>query len=73
MADILQSMVGALVLKNFIRREEEKLWRTTGSIEGEILVPRELDRPAFLFFVAKCVFLILGFIFIGVQLMTSLF
>lgn len=67
-ADILQALSAALVLKFFIQYHEKRLWRETGSIEGDIQKPRWVDWPAFGFFIAKCFLLITGFVFIGLHL-----
>ena len=68
-ADILHALSAALTLKFFIRYHEIKLHEETGSIEGEIPKPAWVDRPAFTFFIIKCVLLIIGFAFIGFHLM----
>lgn len=69
-ADILQSFCAALTLKFFIQHHEKRLWRETGSIEGEIHKPRWVDWPAFTFFIIKSIFLIAGFMFIGFHLVS---
>jgi len=71
-ADILQSFFGALVLKFFTEHHEAKMWREKHTIEGEIHKPRWVDTPAFVFFIAKCLFLIAGFSFIGLHLVARL-
>ena len=67
-ADILHALSGALMIKFFTERQEARLWRETGSIEGDIHKPRWVDWPAFVFFIAKCVCLVGGFVFIGLYL-----
>jgi len=71
-ADVLQGLSGALILKFFTQKHEARLWRETRSIEGEIQKPRWVDRPAFVFFIAKCVLLVIGFAFIGLYLLARL-
>lgn len=67
-ADVLHPLSAALTLKFFTQYHEKRLWRETGSIEGEIHKPRWVDWPAFTFFIIKCVLLITGFVFIGLYL-----
>jgi hypothetical protein len=71
-ADILQALSGALMLKFFTQHHETRLWRETHSIEGEIYKPRWVDLPAFVFFIAKCILLVTGFSFIGIYLVERL-
>lgn len=67
-ADILHALSAALTLKFWIRHNEIKLHRETGSIEGDIPKPPWVDWPAFTFFIIKCLLLIIGFVFIGLHL-----
>jgi hypothetical protein len=69
-ADILHYFSAALTLKFFTERQEAKLFKATGSIEGDIPKPRWVDWPAFAFFIIKCVLLIAGFVFIGFHLVS---
>ena len=70
--DILQALLGALVLRLFTEREEARLWSATQSIEGDIHKPRWVDLPAFICFLLKCLFLIGGFGFIACELLWRL-
>ena len=70
--DILHGVAGALMIKFFTERAEKELWEKTHSIEGDIAKPRWVDFPAQGLFVAKFVFLILGFVFIGCELLWRL-
>jgi len=71
-ADILQGLSGALMVKFFTQHHEARLYRETRSIEGEIPKPRWVDWPAFTFFIAKCILLVTGFVFIGLYLVAKL-
>jgi hypothetical protein len=67
-ADLMQFLAGAVTLKAFVEREEAKMWREKGTIDGEIKKPRWVDRPAFAFFAAKIALLLAGFAAIGAHL-----
>jgi hypothetical protein len=71
-ADILQGVSGALMIKFFTQHHEARLWQETHSIEGDIHKPRWIDLPAFAFFIAKCILLMTGFVFIGLYLAAKL-
>jgi hypothetical protein len=71
-ADILHYVSAALVLRFFIQYHEKKLFRETGKIEGDIIKPRWVDYPAFIFFIIKGVFLVFAFAFIGFYILTKL-
>lgn len=71
-SDILHYFVGAILTKNFIQKEEFRLFQETGSIEGDVLKPRWLDWPAYTFFIIKAVLMIVGFVFIGFELFVRL-
>jgi hypothetical protein len=71
-ADILQALVGALCVRAFTEQAEAKLWDETKSIEGDIEKPHSVDRPAYRLFLAKCGFLIAGFLFVAVELLRRL-
>ncbi|RBP41430.1 hypothetical protein DES53_107262 [Roseimicrobium gellanilyticum] len=66
--DILQPLLGALSLKRFTEKEEERLKTTTNTIEGEIEKPRSVDRPAYTCFLLKTAFLVTGFLIVGAEL-----
>ena len=68
--DIVQSMVSAIRLKRWIQQEEKTIWEESNqeSIEGEYLLPRDLDRPAQIIFYCKIGALLFGFSFIGISL-----
>jgi hypothetical protein len=70
--DILHALSGALMVKFFTEHQEGKIWKEKHSIEGEIDKPRWVDWPAFTFFIAKCILLAVGFVFIGIYLATKL-
>ena len=71
-SDILQALSGALMLKFFTEHQEAKMWREKRTIDGDIHKPRWLDWPAFFFFIAKCILLVVGFVFIGLYLAEKL-
>ena len=69
--DILQALSGALMLKRFLEKHEEMMWEQDDAVSGdqEIEKPRWVDSPAFGCFLLKCVFLITGFVCVGIELM----
>lgn len=71
-ADIFQSLSGALVTRWFTQKKEFELLQKTQSIDGEVDRPRWLDWPAFALFLIKSVFLVVGFLFIGCELISRL-
>jgi hypothetical protein len=71
-ADILQGVSGALMLKHFTEYHESKLFKETGSIEGDIKKPRWVDLPSHICFLIKCLLLMAGFISIGLYLAAKL-
>lgn len=71
-ADILQSLSGAVTVRLFTQSQEKKLWQATRSIEGEIHKPRWVDFPAYVMFCVKAVLLSAGFVFIGFELLKRL-
>ena len=66
--DILQAFRGAMAVKYFTEGQEDKLWKETGSIEGEIDKPLAVDRAAFLFFKIKIYVILAAFGCIGMYL-----
>ena len=69
-ADVLQSFIGALLLRSWIRREEITRWNEAQSIEGEYLKPGWLDYPSFGLFLAKVVLLLVGFALLAVEILS---
>lgn len=68
MADTLQGVLGALILRVWIRREEKRMWTESGSLDGEYLKPPWLDYPSFSLFLMKIVFLLVGFAALAVEI-----
>lgn len=68
-ADILQYLFGALMLKFWTRAQEKKKWKQTGKIEGDYDKPAWLDCPSFFMWWVKVLSLLAAFVFIGLQLM----
>jgi hypothetical protein len=71
-ADVLHGLSGALMVKFYTEHQEAELKKANRSIDEDIEKPRWVDRPAFIFFVAKCILLIIGFAFIGLHLILML-
>ena len=67
-ADVLQSLCGALLTRWFTQNKEFELLHRTNSIEGDVDRPRWLDWPAFSLFLTKSGFLLVGFVFIVFEL-----
>jgi hypothetical protein len=70
-ADVLQSFIGALLLRYWLRGEELKQWQATNSIEGEYLKPSWLDYPSFTLFLSKVILLLMGFTFLAVEILSQ--
>ncbi|MCB1088540.1 MAG: hypothetical protein KDM63_16000 [Verrucomicrobiae bacterium] len=70
--DILQALLGALVVRFFTEHSEAELWRKSGSIEGNINKPRWVDQPAFFSFIIKNICLCTGFVMIALELLSRL-
>lgn len=66
--DILHYLLGAVLTKRYIQKEEFRLFQETGSIDGDVLKPRWLDWPSYTFFITKAVVMIVGFVFIAFEL-----
>jgi hypothetical protein len=71
-SDIFHYLVGAVLTKFHVEKEEFRLLQETGSIDGDVPKPRWLDWPAYGFFIAKAIFMILAFVFIGCELVVRL-
>lgn len=72
-ADILHSLSGAVMIKFFTEHQEAKMWDESKTIDGDIHKPKWVDRPALVFFMAKCLLLVCGFVVIGLHLAGILF
>jgi len=66
--DVMQYLVSAFCLRFWIYHEEGKQWKETQSIDGEYNKPKWIDRPAFTFFIAKIICLVLTYIFIFIHI-----
>lgn len=67
LSDVLQFFVSSLLIRNWNRREEKKMSEKNQSIEGDYKRPVWLDYPAFFLFNVKTLFLLISFIFIGIE------
>src|SRR6266699_3565051 len=65
--DVLHYFAGAIIYRVFTHRREAELWDKTHSIQGEIEVPRSLDRAVFTFFCLKTVFLLASCVALGTE------
>jgi hypothetical protein len=73
LTDLLQYYVGAMNLRGWLQREEKQAG--DNGIELGMLdlwPPKELDRQGFWLFKAKLVLLLIGFLSIGVELVTRI-
>ena len=59
--DILQYFSAGLLVGYWTRRQEKKMWKENGTIDGDIEKPAWLDKPAFVMFIFKMVFLMASF------------
>ena len=69
-SDVLQSFTGALLLRYWIRTEEIKNWQSNNTLDGEYLKPVWLDYPSFTFFIMKVLFLLVGFVFLAMEILS---
>ena len=65
LADILQYLFGAILLKCWTRNQEKKKYKATGSIEGEYNKPAWLDYPSYTMWWLKIISLVIAFALIG--------
>ncbi len=70
--DVFHYLAGAVLTKRHVEKEEFRLLQETGSIDGDVPKPRWLDWPAYGFFLAKAISMIIAFIFIGCELVMRL-
>lgn len=68
-SDMLQSLVGAIGHRRWIRRSEIELFERTGSIDGEYSKPASLDVWPYRLFLWKLVFLALSFLSLGAHIL----
>jgi len=73
LADLAQYYVAAMLLNVWTRTREKDLWAKKGIIEGDFPKPAWLDAPALYFFHVKFVSLLLGFLFVGAELIKRAF
>lgn len=66
--DLLHGFVGALQIKSFTEKQEGKMWSESRTLDGEIEVPRSLDRPAFLLFLSKVAILLAGYVAVATEI-----
>lgn len=71
-SDVFHYLVGAVLTKRHVEKEEFRLLQETGSVDGDVPKPRWLDWPAYGFFLTKAIAMIIAFIFIGCELMARL-
>lgn len=63
--DLMQYLLSTLLLKGWIRNEENKKWESTRKIEGDYQKPTWIDTPAFILFILKLICLVIAYIFLG--------
>lgn len=71
--DVIHHLWGATRLRRFLRRKEAELYKRTGTVSGEIEVPRSLDDPIFYVFVAKSLALLTSFGFLAGEFFWRIF
>jgi len=70
--DLLQFFVAAALLRWWTRREETTLWKTKGTVEGDVEKPWWLDKPPFVFFVVKIFAFLVSFAFLSAEFIKRL-
>jgi len=68
-SDVLQSLVGAMGHRQWIRERENELFKATGSIDGEYSKPATLDKWPYRLFLSKLVFLAFSFLALGAHIL----
>jgi len=66
--DLLQFVVGAVLLRIWTRREEKKKWKANNSLDGDYEKPGWLDTPPFSLWWAKIIALLLAYACLGMHL-----
>ncbi|MDA3833844.1 MAG: hypothetical protein PF495_10635 [Spirochaetales bacterium] len=66
--DLAQYYVSAMRIRKWMQKEEAEKEKKTGSIDGEYWPVKSLDVPSFWLFKIKLLFLLLGFLCIGLEL-----
>ncbi len=70
LADISQYLTAAFRWYRWINKKEEEIYHATGDIEGDYSPSTELDIPVRYLFWIKVVLLLLGFLLIGVEIVS---
>ena len=70
--DAIQYIVAAIQIRRYTRREEERKWKESGTIDGEYHTPAKLDNWPFRLFVAKLVVLLAAFATLGTEFIRRL-
>ena len=68
LADILQYIIAAILWYRWVDNREEELYTEKGSYEGDYSPPKSLDVPARFLLKLKIIFLLLGFILLGLSI-----
>lgn len=66
--NLLQFLLGAVLIRIWVRREEKKRWREQNTIEGEYDKPAWLDYPSYTMWWLKIICLLTSFCLIGIYL-----
>lgn len=70
-ADILQYLLSALIIRFWTRSQEKAVWKEKQTIDVDYQKPAWLDYPAFVLWWTKICCLLLGYSFIGIQIFWS--
>lgn len=65
--DLAQYYIAAMRLRGWMQQQETEREEKTGGTEGEYWPPKSLDLPSFRLFKFKLLFLLLGFLCIGLE------
>jgi len=66
--DIMQFVIGAVLLRIWTRREEKKKWKNNNSLGGDYEKPDWLDTPSFIMWWVKIIALLLAYACLGMHL-----
>lgn len=67
--DLSQFVTGAVIIRVWSRREEQKKWEEFRSIKSDYDKPAWIDTPSYLLWWAKIICLALSFVLIGLHLL----
>lgn len=68
-ADVLQFLAGAVMLRCWTRQREKELWNQNGTLDGDYEKPVWLDYPSYAFWWGKILLLLYAFLLIATHIL----